>query len=241
MPSGSEWLSRATVIVVAICTLVVTGLVVRREVASAPDRVGLASQDPEMVDDWDELIAAGHRIGPSDAALTLLVFSDFECPACRALAMDILPRLERRYPGQVALVYRHWPLARHRLSYPAARAAECAAEQQSFAAYHNPLYEEQSTLGLKSFVDFAVDVGVPKGVGPWSALATEAGIAEVDHVAGCANRRVASPDIAAGTGFFEETQTFGTPTVIINGWRHPGFWSGDRLDSLITSYERDDA
>jgi hypothetical protein len=122
----------ASVVAVAVCAIIMaTGTVWARfrpaaaSIRQAPRPVSAA------VGNWADLEQAGHRIGPASAKLTIVEFGDFECPACGEFE-HTLQQVRRAYPKDVAVVFRHWPLPYHKLAYPAARAAECAADQGRF-------------------------------------------------------------------------------------------------------------
>jgi protein-disulfide isomerase/uncharacterized membrane protein len=104
-------------------------------------------------------LSAGHRIGPVDAAVQLSVFSDYQCEFCRKLAPD-LKRLVDKFPGDLAITYRHFPLALHPRAYPAATAAECAAEQGAFAAFSEKLYAQDGALQESDFLSIASALGL---------------------------------------------------------------------------------
>ncbi|UPT73292.1 MAG: DsbA family protein [Elusimicrobiota bacterium] len=81
--------------------------------------------------------------GPADAKVTIVEFSDFECPACR-VAEPPMRSLLKLYEGKVRLVFKHFPLERmHRYARPGAIAAECAGAQGKFWEYHHELYDNQ--------------------------------------------------------------------------------------------------
>jgi protein-disulfide isomerase len=71
-----------------------------------------------------------------------------------------LEAVEREFPGQVAMISRHFPLDYHRFAYPTARAAECAAVQGRFAEFYGAIYHAQDSLGLKPYSEFARQSGV---------------------------------------------------------------------------------
>jgi protein-disulfide isomerase len=88
------------------------------------------------------LEAAAHE-GPSsgspDAPVTIIEFSDFECPYCRA-AQPALKRIMERWRGQVRHVFKHFPLDQHPRAMQAARAAVCADRQDRFWAMHDRIF-----------------------------------------------------------------------------------------------------
>ncbi|HEU4990430.1 MAG TPA: thioredoxin domain-containing protein [Gemmatimonadaceae bacterium] len=151
---------------------------------------------------WRALVASGHRFGPPRAPLTIVEFGDFECPVCGTFE-NTLRRVEKANPNQIAVIFHHWPLAYHRLAYPAAKAAECAAQQGKFQAYHDLLYEHQDSLGLISFDAFAGRAEVPD-------LATFKACNDDSRPV----KRI-DADIAAAL----QVGGQGTPTVIVNGVR----------------------
>ena len=84
------------------------------------------------------------KMGPADAKITIVEFSDFECPACR-VAEPPLRALLKLYDGKVRLVFKHFPLENmHRWARSGAIAAECAGRQGKFWEYHHELYDRQS-------------------------------------------------------------------------------------------------
>ena len=88
--------------------------------------------------------APAHRtLGPADARITIVEFSDFECPACR-VAEAPLRSILKLYDGKVRLVFKHFPLERmHRWARSGAVAAECAGRQGKFWEFHHELYDHQ--------------------------------------------------------------------------------------------------
>ena len=85
--------------------------------------------------------------GNPDAELTIVEFSDFECPFCKRFYDQTLPLIDDNYikTGKVNLVYRDFPLPNHMNAMPTHLASECANEQGAFWAYHDILFETQRT------------------------------------------------------------------------------------------------
>jgi len=96
--------------------------------------------------------------GASQAAVTILEFSDFECPFCLQV-QDALKQVMERYGGDVRLVFKHLPLEGHRNSLPAARAAYCAAEQDRFWQFHDALFATRN-LSPDLFIGLAANLGL---------------------------------------------------------------------------------
>jgi protein-disulfide isomerase len=166
------------------------------------DRTGTQSSpgnDPVEIPGWQEYAESGHRLGPSDALVTIVEFGDYQCPACRGWN----PQLEailRKYPKDVALVYRHWPLPQHQYAYPAARAAECAHAQGRFWEYHRLLYSEDNWLG-DAFV----------------RMASEAGVNDIATFEACVWDETPVQQIQTDIAAAEALGGRGTPTIIVNG------------------------
>jgi protein-disulfide isomerase len=77
--------------------------------------------------------------GPADAPITMIVFSDYECPYCKR-AEETLAQVDKAYPGKIKTVFRDYPLPFHANARPAAEAAACANAQGKFWEYHDKLF-----------------------------------------------------------------------------------------------------
>jgi len=103
-------------------------------------------------------------IGPEDAPVVLVDFSDYQCPYCRKFALETLPVLLERFKGKIRYVYRDFPLESiHPYALKAAEAANCAGEQGRYFDYHDLLFERQSewSSGVnESFLRYAEELGL---------------------------------------------------------------------------------
>jgi protein-disulfide isomerase len=216
MPESDSLLMKVLATVAVLCALTVTALTVRRQFSSQPPS---ATREPVFVAGWEDLAASGHALGRVDAPVTILEFADFECPICRQFTNSALRGVRARYGDAVRIVFRHWPLSYHRFAYPAARAAECAGEQNRFFPFHDLIYDKQDSLGLKSFESFAAESGVRDSV------AFRACVGANDSVSAVSGD-VAAAALAGGTG---------TPTILVNGLRLPGAPDSVTFDSLIAA------
>ena len=88
------------------------------------------------------------RLGSEDAPLGLIVFSDFECPACQFWAMNMLPTIKNTFvrDGTLQVFHAHHPLERHQRAVPAAAVAECAGSAGQFWPMHDLLFAEPKAL-----------------------------------------------------------------------------------------------
>lgn len=97
--------------------------------------------------------------GNVNAPVTVVEFSDYQCPFCRRNHMQVFPDLEKEYidTGKVRYVFRDYPLAFHKKAIPAAVAANCAGEQGKYWEMNNYLFKDQSNLDEAGFLKFAED------------------------------------------------------------------------------------
>jgi len=96
--------------------------------------------------------------GAAKAAVTIIEFSDFECPFCRQV-QDTLKQVNERYGDDVRLVFKHLPSEGHRNSFPAARAAYCAGEQERFWEFHDALFGARA-ISPETFNELAASLGL---------------------------------------------------------------------------------
>lgn len=101
-----------------------------------------------------------YALGPADAPITIVEFSDFECPYCRRWHAEVYKPLLDAYPGKIRLVYRNLPLTSiHPDAMGAAEAAMCAGEQDVYWKYHDKLFSSES-LGNSAYIQYAQDLGL---------------------------------------------------------------------------------
>ncbi len=103
-------------------------------------------------------------IGPSDAPVVIIEFSDYQCPFCRKFRLETLDKILETYRGKVRFVYRDFPLENiHVYALKAAEAADCAGEQGKYFEYHDVLFEKQddwAQRGEVAFVEYAKQIGL---------------------------------------------------------------------------------
>jgi protein-disulfide isomerase len=102
----------------------------------------------------------GRVRGNPDAKITIVEFSDFQCPYCER-AYFMVKALLKKYEGKIKLSYRDLPLVEMRSDVQGtAEAARCAGEQGQFWAYHDVLFQNQDAYGQEAFQQFAADLGL---------------------------------------------------------------------------------
>ncbi|MFL6375233.1 MAG: thioredoxin domain-containing protein [Pyrinomonadaceae bacterium] len=140
--------------------------------------------------------------GPVGAPVTIVMFSDFQCPACSATD-PILKKVMDQYPGKIRFVVRDYPLQEiHENAYRAALAAAAANKQGKFFDYIDILYHNQSALDDASLLKYATGLGL------------NAQQFELDFKSDATAAEV-KKDVADG----ESYHITGTPTIFINGVR----------------------
>jgi protein-disulfide isomerase len=109
-------------------------------------------------------VRPANRVGRAYAPVTIVEFSDFQCPYCGRFVQDVRPDLFKHYvdTGQVAFVYKHMAILGDESTW-AAEAAECAADQGQFWEYHNLLFahqagENQGAFAKDKLLGFARDL-----------------------------------------------------------------------------------
>jgi protein-disulfide isomerase len=139
-------------------------------------------------------------IGPQDAPITVVEFSDYQCPFCRRWHEQVYQPLLNAYPGKIKVVYRHLPLTSlHPDAFSAAEAAMCAGDQNAYWQFHEKLFSSDS-LGRDVYVRYARDLDL--NMTSFEACLTERKFQEAVQV---------DLDFAVNLGVRS------TPTFFING------------------------
>ena len=141
---------------IIILGLIIWGLVVAMNKAPVIPGQNLGTPAPISVGD--------HVEGPSDAPITVIEYSDFQCPACKAYYF-LVEQLIASSTVPFRFVYRQFPLAQHVNSIPAAIASEAAAIQGRFWEMHKYLFEDSTSwVDLKDpnpkFIEYAKNIGL---------------------------------------------------------------------------------
>jgi protein-disulfide isomerase len=100
-------------------------------------------------------------LGSPDAPITIIEFSDYECPYCRRWHLEVFPLIREAYPDQVNFVFRDFPLTSiHPNAVPAGEAARCAGEQGMFWEFNEALFSMQYGLNLDAYNAYAEGFGL---------------------------------------------------------------------------------
>ena len=124
-------------------TTIIDALLQKKETGSLPDTVITVTPSPTPDTDFeDESVTT---LGSPDAPVTIVEFSDFQCPYCERFYTQTFSQLKENYidTGKVRFVFKDFPLSFHEKAMPAALAAECAGEQGKYWDMHDKLFGEQ--------------------------------------------------------------------------------------------------
>ena len=153
-------------------------------------------------------------LGDEDAPVTIIEFSDYQCPFCRKFWQETLPSIERDYiaNGKVKLVFRDFPLGFHDGAIPYANAANCAREKAGDEGYfkmHDKIFEEQNILeggSVKSTVQYV-------GVDTLKKWAKDIGY----NIDSCIDSNKYADEIQKDLSEGSASGVQGTPGFFING------------------------
>lgn len=153
--------------------------------------------------------------GPQDAPVTVVNFSDFQCPFSKR-SVDLMEGLLKKYNGKVRYVFKHFPLSFHKWAKPASYAAVAAQNQGKFWEYYAKLYTDVKNINEETLVNYAKE------------LKLDMDKFNADRVAAETAAKVQA-DITQGSLFGVR----GTPTLFINGVRIVGANSA-KIEETIT-------
>jgi protein-disulfide isomerase len=156
-------------------------------------------------------------LGPPSAPITIIEFSDFNCPYCKKWQVETFYPLMQAYPDQIHFVYRDFPITSQE-SFIAAQAANCAGEQGAYWKFHEALLTGELGLGREAYSQYAGLLGIDEQA-LLTCVDSERYAAEVE----------ADARYAAGLGIT------GTPTFFINGIPLVGAQPLEQFTQIIDS------
>ena len=166
---------------------------------------GPALKPPKLLEDPVSIPTAGAPVtGPAEAKITLIEFSDFECPYCSKAIADV-HAIMAAYPGKIKLIYKQFPLSMHPHAEFAAAASLAARDQGKFWEMHDKLFANYRQLNRQNVLLWANQIG----------LNMEKFVADLDSgkYAATIKRDVKDGEVAG---------VFGTPSFFINGQHYNG-------------------
>ena len=163
----------------------------------------MEEQNKPLDADKAKMIASGDlpSFGPEDAKVTIVEFSDFQCPFC-SQAASAVNQVKEKYEDKARFVFRQFPLSFHKDAHLAAQASLAAHKQGKFWEYHDLLFANQDALSRDQLESYAEKVGLDMTVFK-AALDANLYAKQVDD------------DMEVGKTVFVQ----GTPTIFVNGKR----------------------
>lgn len=184
--------------------------------------LGRPDNSSETVAGVNEVTARDHVQGNPNAAVTLVEYSDFQCPACAAYE-PTLRRIVAEHKDALRFVYRHFPLMGHQHADLAARASEAAAQQGKFWEMHGLLFENQSSWSVQknpkdTFIGYARQLGLDE-----------------KKFADMLTADVVEDKVAADLMSGNRARVDATPTFFLNGMRIKPSSDYASFNSIISS------
>jgi protein-disulfide isomerase len=196
-----ESLERGATLVMVTAAIVMAAVGIRREFFPPPDPNARPSSGFET--EWRGTLGAARAVGDSSAPITLVEFTDMQCPFCARFQKTIKKLLEK-YPSQLRLAIVHFPLEMHDHAFAAAVAVECAARQGRLTESVDVLYQHQDSLGKA----------------PWRWFARESGVGNIPDFDACLTDTTSARVVDAGLSTAQKLGLRATPTLMLNGWRY---------------------
>ncbi len=173
----------------------------QQEAMQAVQAQAAADNSQQQVKRYDVPADDDPALGNTKAQITIIEFSDYQCPFCRQWHEEVLPQLQAKYGDNLRLVYRDFPLySIHPEAEPAALAANCAGEQNKYYEYGNLLFNNQDSLGSATYEKLAQDLNL-----------------DVTGFKQCVADNRYKNEIEADFNYASQLGVRSTPTFFING------------------------
>ncbi len=134
--------------------------------APSPPAARPAAPAPRPSIDMDALVGDDDPVlGNEDAPVTIIEWSDFQCPFCARFHTQTFSQIEEQYikTGKVRFVYRDYPLPFHSNAQKAAEAGQCAHEQGKFWEMHDKIFANQGSMSVSNYKKWADELGLDTG------------------------------------------------------------------------------
>ncbi|MBD3156429.1 thioredoxin domain-containing protein [Candidatus Peregrinibacteria bacterium] len=184
-----------------------------------PDNAKEKEEEKETIISIDD----DAMLGSEDAPITIINFSDYQCPFCEKFYTEIFSQLNEDYiqEGTVRYVYRDFPLSIHPQAQYAHYAAECARDQQSYWEMHNKLFEQQEQWTEKENL-----------MEEFNAYAQELNLNKATFEE-CMSSEKYRDEIAKDRQDALSYGFKGTPTLVVNGTILRGITTYEELQEVI--------
>lgn len=178
------------------------GLFAKTPTANPPQQPSPEEEQLPIVDTSKIDLTGQPRLGEDDAPITIIEFSDFECPFCSRAANGPVKQIIKEYvdTGKAKLVFMNYPLGFHQYAQIAAEASECANEQGKFWQMHDKIFENQPSLNKENLVKWAQEIKL-----------------DMNMFNGCLNDNKYAQEVQKDMAVAQSAGVQGTPSFLING------------------------
>lgn len=189
-----------------------------QQLAPSAGTQGTAPTAPTVAPDDSKPVQVPDRadqpvIGKKDAKVTIVEFSDFQCPFCGRFYKESYGQIKSKYvdTGKAKIIFRHFPLSFHQNAQKSAEAAECANRQGKFLEYHDLLFNNSQSdgtgLNLPDLKKYADQLGLNKGTLGFGK----------NRFNDCLDKGEAADVVSKDTAEGTASGVTGTPSFFING------------------------
>jgi protein-disulfide isomerase len=165
----------------------------------------------------------GPSLGPANAKVTMVVFSDFQCPYCREFARTMRNELPKKYPNDVRVIFKDFPIESiHKWAFAAAEASHCIGDNNpaAFWAFHDWIFEHQGEITEANVREKAVAFAATQGL-------------NASQVSACMDNHAKADEVRASAKAGEGLGIQQTPTFFLNGRLIGGALPWKNLDPII--------
>jgi len=165
-----------------------------------------------------KIAETGQVLGEEKAKVTIVEFSDFQCPYCARYTTETFPQIEKDYikTGKVRYIFHNYPLTFHQYAQKAAEAAECAGNQGKFWEMHDKMFEIQEKLTVADLKAYATSLGLNSS-----------------EFASCLDSGTLKDKVQADLDLGQSVGVEGTPAFFINGKLVAGAMPYENFQSMI--------
>lgn len=186
---------------------------------SRPDAPRGAQDEPAPTVDVSHLLDdVDPRLGPDDAPIQIIEFSDYECPFCGRFYSETMVQLKEQYGDQIQWIWKDFPLPFHQQAPRAHAAAHCAGDQGNYWEFHDRLFENQRRLGMAALTGHAEALGL-----------------DMAAFNSCVEGGTHADRVQRGIEQGQSVGVSGTPTFFINGKRLVGAQPVQAFQRIIDS------
>ena len=176
-----------------------------------------------FLDILGKLPTNGFSFGPSDAKVTIVIFSDLECPYCRELANTVRSNIAQKYPNDVHVIFEDFPLESiHKWARAAAEAGRCLGDQkqEAFWSWHDWVFQHQHEVNETNLRDNALSIAKQQNLDP-SMIST------------CIDSHAKANQVDESVRAGQALHVQQTPTFFVNGRLVSGAVPWSTLDAII--------